>query len=210
MGSGAMSDFAYDKPVAARYDFFVHLFLYPQGIRSFVFKEIPLRAGEKILDAGCGFGILSQAVARKIAQEGIAGVKQHAFDLSADMLDRFRKRNDFAVDLRRLDVRTLPYRDGYFDKILSAAMLEYVPEVEEALASLRRALRPGGHMYIFMSRRTALNDFLFKPFGHPRCYTPQKLGSVLRGVGFSRIEQQRFPSSYFWLNVWGYILKATK
>jgi ubiquinone/menaquinone biosynthesis C-methylase UbiE len=94
--------------------------------------------------------------------------------------------------------------------ILTAAMLEYVPNIDEGLASLDRVLKSGGRMYIFMSRKTTLNDFLFKSFANPRCYSPQELASILKTIGFSRIERKHFSLAYFWLNAWGYILRVSK
>jgi ubiquinone/menaquinone biosynthesis C-methylase UbiE len=109
-----------------------------------------------------------------------------------------------------MDVRKLSYPDEHFDLILTAAMLEYVPKIEEGLASLSRVLKSGGRMFIFMSRKTALNNLLFKSFANPRCYSPQELKNILKSVGLSKINQEHFSLSYFWLNAWGFILRISK
>jgi ubiquinone/menaquinone biosynthesis C-methylase UbiE len=202
--------FSYDKLVADRYQTFINLFLYPQGMRHFILGHVTLKDGQKILDAGCGTGIISRAMAEKGARENLSHLEQYAFDISPAMLEVFRSACNFPVDLRRLDVRTLPYPENHFDLILTAAMLEYVPNIAEALSSLKRTLKSGGLMYIFMSRKSALNDLLFRPFGKPRCYSPRELTSILKGIGFSNIHRESFGPAFFWLNLWGFILKMTK
>lgn len=205
-----MQSYAYSKSVIAWYEFFVNLFLYPRGIRSLIFREVPIRDGDRILDAGCGYGVVSKPISEKISRDGISGTEHHAFDIAPDMLEKFRRNCSGQIHLRQLDVRNLLYPDDYFDLILTAAMLEYVPNIEEGLLSLKRVLKTGGTLYVIMSRKTILNDLLFKPFGNPRCYSPRELSSVLNRVGFANTSQSSFPPAFFWLNAWGYMLQATK
>jgi ubiquinone/menaquinone biosynthesis C-methylase UbiE len=89
-------------------------------------------------------------------------------------------------------------------------MLEYVPDIENGLASLKRCLKPGGRIFIFMSKRTRLNGFLFQPFGNPRCYSFKELRDAIANAGFKDIKRLRFPLTSCWLNLWGNIVEATK
>jgi ubiquinone/menaquinone biosynthesis C-methylase UbiE len=196
----------YDKSGAARYNFV----FYPFGIRDFIFRKIVIRNEDRILDAGCGYGILSKAIRDKINKEGLTGTEHHAFDISGDMLQTFAKMGIDEVDLRRLDVRDLPYDDDYFDLTVTSAMLEYVPDIEDGLISLRRCLKPGGKIYVFMSRKSVLNDFLFRPFGRPKCYSLGELEDIFRRGGFRNIGRHTFPLRSCWLNMWGIIIEGTK
>jgi ubiquinone/menaquinone biosynthesis C-methylase UbiE len=205
-----MSQIIYDTAVSLRYKRFVNIFHYPAGIHRFITRSVHIRNGDRILDAGCGYGTLSKAVNDKLTGAGLSGIEQHAFDISPYMLSEFRKKNHFPVELKQLDVRDLPYPDNYFDLILTAAMLEYVPNIEDGLTSLRRVLKSEGRLYVFMSRNTALNNLLFKPFGNPRCYSPQDLRDILLKSGFAAAKQLSFPPSFFWLNLWGYVFEANK
>ena len=200
----------YDKDGCARYESFANFFFYPYGIKDFVFRRIRIKDDDRVLDAGCGFGVLSRAVHHRVERRALSGVAQHAFDISPDMLEAFRETGPDGIDLRRLDVMDLPYEGGYFDLIVTSAMLEHVPDIDGALASLKRCLKPDGKMYIFMSRKTRVNDFLFRPFGDPKCYSPEELTDILANAGFKNIRRRRFPLSSFWLNIWGYVVEASR
>ncbi len=200
----------YDEEGCTRYENFINFFFYPYGIKDFVFRRVSVKDGDKVLDAGCGFGVLSRAVQDKIKRRALSGVEQHAFDISPDMLSAFRKMRLDGIDLRRLDVMDLPYEDGSFDLIVTSAMLEHVPEIEGALASLKRCLKSDGRMFIFMSRKSRVNDLLFRPFGNPKCYSPKELTDILASVGFKSSRRRGFPPTSFWLNAWGYVVEASK
>jgi ubiquinone/menaquinone biosynthesis C-methylase UbiE len=200
----------YNKELCKKYKILTGAFFYPQGIRAFILQGLPIKDNHRILDAGCGHGILSRAIRDKVRIDAIQGTQQYAFDISEDMLQGFKEMGAGGIDLRRHDVRELSYDNDYFDLVVTSAMLEYVPDIENALSSLKRSLKPGGKIYVFMSRKTRLNDFLFQPFGKPRCYSFPELTSILLRVGFQNIKRHRFPRSSFWLNIWGIIVEANK
>ena len=201
----------YDKSGCARYKILVEIVFYPLGIRNFIFRNIPIKDKDRILDAGCGYGILSKAIHDRVKKEGLVGVEQHAFDISSDMLEAFKSTCRGAdIHLRKLDVRDLSYDDNYFDLIVTSAMLEYVPNLEEALTSLKRCLRREGRIYVFMSRKSPLNDLLFRPWGNPKCYSFSELKALFLRVGFRSVVRHRFPRRFFWLNAWGVIIEGTK
>lgn len=104
--------------------------------------EAPLR----ILDAGCGTGILLAALADGRPDAQLTGV-----DLSAGMLE-IARRNLLAAGTATADRCTLvqasldhlPFPDASFDVVTSAFVLQLVPSRPKALRELRRVLRPGG------------------------------------------------------------------
>ena len=89
--------------------------------------------GERILDLGCGDGVLTA----EIAASGAAVV---GIDSSEAMVAAARGRG---LDARVCDARALPF-EAEFDAVFSNAALHWIPEADAVLAGVRRALKPGG------------------------------------------------------------------
>lgn len=90
--------------------------------------------GEKILDLGCGDGVLSEKIIALGAH--LVGV-----DSSAEMIEAARKRG---VDARWMDATRLSF-DDEFDAVFSNATLHWIKNDPDAvIAGVRRALKRGG------------------------------------------------------------------
>ena len=100
---------------------------------------VEARAGERILDVGCGTGSLTLA----LAQAGVAAVV--GIDPSSPFIDFARRRtSDPAIRFDLGDGTTLPYGDGSFDRSVSMLVLDVVPDPLPMVAEMRRVTRPGG------------------------------------------------------------------
>ena len=98
--------------------------------------------GLKVLDAGCGAGPLSEALASR-------GALVSGFDLSPAMVDLARERLGRDADLRVADLgEPLPYPDGAFDLVVVSLALHYVEDWGAVLAELRRVLTAGGRLLV--------------------------------------------------------------
>jgi SAM-dependent methyltransferase len=92
--------------------------------------------GDRVLDVGCGPGILlSAALARDARPTGV--------DVSPGMIAEARRRHP-AVDLVEADVTDLPLADGAFDAAVGNFVLNHLPAPERAVAEVARVLAPGG------------------------------------------------------------------
>jgi SAM-dependent methyltransferase len=91
------------------------------------------RAGERILDLGCGDGALSARIAA-------AGAAVVGADTSDDLLDAARARG---LDARHIDGHALPF-ETEFDAVFSNAALHWMGRPREVVAGVARALKPGG------------------------------------------------------------------
>jgi SAM-dependent methyltransferase len=123
--------YADDRNLRARQRFWRH-HSPPFDIVGWVLELAGLAAGQRVLDAGCGYGAYLRALA-------VQPVRSAGCDLSLGMLRPVDHRPLFGAD-----VAALPVRDGAFDVVLAAHMLYHVPDRAAAVGELRRVLAPGG------------------------------------------------------------------
>jgi SAM-dependent methyltransferase len=105
--------------------------------REVAFAAIAEAAPKRVLEVGGGPGEVSERIARELGAEVVM------VDISPRMAELAREKG---VDARVGDVQDLPFADGEFDCAVAAWMLYHVPELDRALAELRRILRPGGRL----------------------------------------------------------------
>jgi 2-polyprenyl-6-hydroxyphenyl methylase / 3-demethylubiquinone-9 3-methyltransferase len=117
--------------------------------------------GRKVLDVGCGGGILTEALARCGAQatgidlsnESIEAAKVHARQQGLDIEYRYENIDE-----------TASKHAGEFDAITCMEMLEHVPEPKKIIAACSRLLKQGGHAFFSTINRTP-KAFVFVIFG---------------------------------------------
>jgi SAM-dependent methyltransferase len=90
-------------------------------------------SGERILDLGCGDGVLTAELAGK-------GAEMVGVDASDDFVRACRERG---LDVRQMDGEALTF-DEEFDAVFSNAALHWMTRPERVIDGVRRALRPGG------------------------------------------------------------------
>lgn len=120
-----------------------HLVSEPQfrwGLR--VLERLPLGGDERVLDAGCGSGRLTSALAERLPRGYLVGC-----DLSENMT-RIAKQSLGAAPSRVVvcaDLLALPLA-GTFDVVFSTATFHWVRDHDRLFGELRRVLRAGGRM----------------------------------------------------------------
>ncbi|GGX00295.1 class I SAM-dependent methyltransferase [Streptomyces lomondensis] len=108
--------------------------------------ELGLRAGDRVLDAGCGTG---RALPPLRAAVGPSGVVIGA-DLTPAMLrEAVRAGRDRDGALLLTDVAALPLRTRTLDAVFGAGLISHLPSPAENLRELARVVRPGGVLALF-------------------------------------------------------------
>jgi SAM-dependent methyltransferase len=116
----------------------------PEGVarRMAVFAALSVGAGQAVLDLGCGGGHLVRDLALAV---GVSG-RAVGLDMSEEQLGAARTLCNGlpAAELIEGDAMELSFEDGTFDGLASIQTLEYIPDVDGALAEARRVLKSGG------------------------------------------------------------------
>lgn len=108
-----------------------------------------LRPGDAVLDVGCGSGVVTRAIAQRVAPGGrVTGADPSAAFLN--IAKQYAQENGIGdVEWRKADCRALPFADASFDAVVAATVLAHVPDAEKAIAEMVRVTRPGGHVGVF-------------------------------------------------------------
>lgn len=91
------------------------------------------------LDVGCGTGALCEAIVRVAAPASVDGV-----DPSPGFLETAVDRLGGRVTFHRADASALPIDDDSMDAVVSGLVLNFVPDVDAALAEMTRVAAEGG------------------------------------------------------------------
>lgn len=98
--------------------------------------------GERILDVGCGTGVFTLDILK--AHANVIGL-----DISLPMLKRVRgKALSLPLAVVAADMLRLPFRDNFFDKIVSITALEFIEDARMSVDEMFRVVRRGGRVVV--------------------------------------------------------------
>ncbi|HET9483661.1 MAG TPA: bifunctional 2-polyprenyl-6-hydroxyphenol methylase/3-demethylubiquinol 3-O-methyltransferase UbiG [Xanthomonadales bacterium] len=156
--------------------------------------------GARVLDVGCGGGLLSEALAREGAQ--VTGI-----DLGSAVLEVARMHlheSGMSVDYRETSAEALAAEaPGRFDVVTCMEVLEHVPDPRSMLSACAALLKPGGRLFASTLNRTAKSFALaivgaeyvlgLLPRGtheYAKFIRPSELARMLRDAGLELLDVQ--------------------
>jgi len=160
-------------------------------------KHIPI-AGKKVLDVGCGGGILTEAMAR-------AGATAKGVDLSEKALkvaDLHGLESGVKVEYEYISAEDLALKEpGQYDVVTCMEMLEHVPEPLSIIKACAQLVKPGGRVFFSTLNRNP-KSYLFAIIGaeyvlkllpkgthdYKKFIKPSELSAYVREAGFEMNE----------------------
>lgn len=106
-----------------------------------------LRPGERVLDVGCGTGVIARRAAEQVGPAGAVT----AIDLSPEMIEVAQATPAPAtpsIEWRAGDAASLPFPDGAYDAVLCQMALMFMENRIAAVTEMRRVLKPGGRVVV--------------------------------------------------------------
>jgi len=128
--------------------------------RDRLLDGVALRGDERVLDVGCGRGLLLIGAAKRLTSGRAVGLDLWSqSDLGANskqaaLANARAEGVEGDVEVHDGDMRKMPFRDGEFDVVLASLSIHNIPDREgrrQAIREIARVLKPGGHV--------ALQDF---------------------------------------------------
>lgn len=116
-----------------------------RNFRGETLRFAALKHGERVLDVGCGTGVLTRLAAEAVGPSGhVVGI-----DPSPGMLGVARRnalQTNSRAEFKFATIEHLPFDEGSFDVVLSSCMLHHLPAElkREGLREVCRMLKPGG------------------------------------------------------------------
>ena len=149
-----------------------------RGRRRIIRAELdplPLPAGARILDAGCGSG--------RTLEELVDYGQVSGLELNAEAAELARGRGLGEVVIGRLE--ELPWDDATFDLVTCLDVIEHVPDDVVALSELRRVCRPGGWLLVTVPAYQALWSRHDEANHHYRRYSRPRLRRAAGAGGWT-------------------------
>lgn len=175
--------------------------------------HLDVRAGQRVLDLGCGAGRHTYAALERGADVvGVdldAGLLKEVADMSYALIDGCHVPRGATAVFLRGDATLLPFADASFDRIIVSEVLEHIPDDGAAMAEVARVLTPNGKAAVTVPRYWpervcwALSDeYHANEGGHIRIYRPDQIRERLERNGLRPRRSHHahaLHAPYWWL-----------
>jgi SAM-dependent methyltransferase len=189
---------AFKQVQRAGWAFFTPLQAITTATAARLVKHARIRAAHRVLDVGCGTGVVAVTAAR-------LGANVTGLDLTPELLAEARENSRIAtvdIDWHEGDVEHLPFDAGTFDIVVSQFGHMFAPRPDVAVSEMLRVIKPGGTIAfstwppeLFVGRMFALIGNYMPPpppgvapppqWGDPNIVR-QRLGDSVREIVFDR------------------------
>ena len=145
MDNALKAQYEDDANISARIRLHNDYSINPEGWYPWLFRQMELKNGMKVLEVGCGIGTLWQKNRDRIPED----ISILLSDKSEGMLrDAARlTKNDVRFTVKQFDCAVIPYADHTFDAVIANHVLFYCDDLDAALKEIRRVLKTDGKLF---------------------------------------------------------------
>lgn len=169
-------------------------------------NHLEIKPRERILDLGCGTGVLIQRLLQVAPASEVVGI-----DASAEMLEIAKHKLPESVDLKLGSADNLPFASNYFDIVVSTSAFHFFRSPSQALQEAKRVLKPNGRLvitdwcYDYLTCKVC--DFFLRCFhpAHLRTYGVAEFQGMMEDEGLQEIAilsegcaNERYKIDGFW------------
>ena len=116
-------------------------------------------AGSRVLDVGAGTGDQTLVAAQRVGPDGLVLATDPAATMLSLAAEAFRAAGLQNVETRVMGTENLDLESGSFDAVIARNSLQFVPDLQQGLAEVRRVLKPGGRFASLSWSTTETNPF---------------------------------------------------
>ncbi|WP_367307042.1 class I SAM-dependent methyltransferase [Alicyclobacillus acidocaldarius] len=194
----------------------IHQALATAAIRRAVLRALPIRAGMRVLDIGCGFGALTFDIAALYAVQ-LTGIDRSSTALAVakrvehDLRDAGAMAAGCAIEWKTGDAEALPLPDNDADVAVSRFLFQHLTNPNAAVREIFRVLKPGGFTCLIDADDALSLEYPVDPVaaevrdalsrlqqtnGGDR-HMGRKLASLLAGAGLSVVQTFVVPQAHY-------------
>ena len=189
-----------DKNLSVRINLHEKYSVNKQGFGGWIASHYAFQSGMRILELGCGNGSMWPEIISSLP----SGCELILSDFSQGMLDAARVRvgEHDGLSYQTINIMEIPYETGSMDMVIANMMLYHVPDIDKALAEVRRVLKPGGVFYCATYGENSIMTWLNNVFSgfdidiHMNtAFTLQNGGEMLE-CHFENVYRDDYPDAF--------------
>ena len=156
-----------DKSEIENFDNYAHEWWNKRGPYKFIHLLTPLRMkyisnnfklkGSKVLDLGCGGGLLCEAM----TESGADVVGIDASLKTIEIAKKHANEKNLKIDYLNTDIESFNYKEN-FDAVICFELIEHVPNPNELIAQISKLIKPNGKLFLSTINRNLYSFMLAK------------------------------------------------
>ena len=147
-------------------------------------EALDVQPGNRVLDLGCGPGQAAEQLRSLTSPGQVIGIDQSSTMIRQAQRSNWRHVLAGEMEFHVAQFDALPFEDGSFDCVLASNVMYFWKDTGAALAEIRRILRPGGRLSVYVTSAESMSGWGFAEAGTHRLFLPHEVAEALTSAGF--------------------------